>query len=100
MTDQVLQDDELRFVDVLLEEELGAGADGLVPAVATRPRPAWWLAALVVLGLGVTVGSAVLRRLGTNPVPLQEPVRRVVPFVPNDAKELATLFGSRLRMSW
>ena len=93
MTDQVLQDDELRFVDVLLEEELGAGADGLVPAVAPRPRPAWWLAALVVLGLGVTVGSAVLRRLGTdvgiNPVPLQEPVRRVVPFVPDDAKDLA-----------
>lgn len=89
MTDQVLQDDELRFVDVLLEEELGAGADGLVPAVAPRPRQAWWLAALVVLGLGVTVGSAVLQRLGTDPVPLQEPVRRVVPFVPNDAKELA-----------
>lgn len=93
MTDQVLQDDELRFVDVLLEEELGAGADGLVPAVAPRPRPAWWLAALVVLGLGVTIGSAVLRRfgtdVGTNPVPLQEPVRRVVPFVPDDAKDLA-----------
>lgn len=89
MTEQLLQDDELRFVDVLLEEELGAGVDGVAPAVAPRPRQAWWLAALVVLGLGVTVGSAVLRRLGTDPVPLQEPVRRVVPFVPDDAKQLA-----------
>jgi hypothetical protein len=89
MTDQLLQDDGLRFVDVLLEEELVAAAGGLAPAVAPRPRPAWWLAALVVLGLGVTVGAAVLRRLETEPVPLQEPVQRIVPFVPDDAQQLA-----------
>ncbi|MCU0862253.1 MAG: hypothetical protein MUC36_00550 [Planctomycetes bacterium] len=89
MTDQLLQDDGLRFVDVLLEEELGAGADGSASAVVPRPRPAWWLAALVVFGLGVTVGAAVLQRLETDPVPLQEPVQRFVPFVPDDAQQLA-----------
>lgn len=89
MTDQLLQDDGLRFVDVLLEEELVAAAGGLAPAVAPRPRPAWWMAALVLLGLGVTVGAALLRRLETEPVLLQEPVQRVVPFVPDDAQQLA-----------
>lgn len=89
MTDQLLQDDGLRFVDVLLEEELVAAAGDSAPAVAPRPRPTWWLAAVVVLGLGVTVGAAVLQRLQTSAVPLQEPIRRLVPFVPEDARQLA-----------
>lgn len=91
MSESLLQDDELRFVDVLLEEVLAEEPAAAAPRpVLVAPRRTPWLtAAIFTLGLGVLVFASWLQR--AERVSLQEPspgpeLRR---FVPKDAAGLA-----------
>ena len=73
MSESLLQDDELRFVDVLLEEVLEEEPAAVAPrTVLTAPRRTPWLtAAIFTLGLGVLVVASWLQR--AERVSLQEP---------------------------
>lgn len=92
MSESLLQDDELRFVDVLLEDVLLEAEPAAVaprPVLAAPRRTPWLTAAIFTLGLGVLVVASWLQR--AERVSLQEPsqgpeLRR---FVPKDAAGLA-----------
>jgi len=74
------RDQELRLLDVLLEEELGRAPGSVRTAPPPRPRPSRLLAAaLLLLGLGVVGGVLLLRSGAGNTAapaieqPLQQP---------------------------
>ena len=92
MSESLLQDDELRFVDVLLEDVLLEGAPAAAAShqdVAVPRRTPWLTAAVITLGLGVLAFASWLQRVERvrlqDPAPGQE-LRR---FVPKDAAGLA-----------
>jgi hypothetical protein len=77
LLDRALGDDELRLVDVLLEELCSAetGATSL-PVLRQRHQP-WLAAAVLLFGISVAVGVAVLTRSTGHPA--QEPAPSPVP---------------------
>lgn len=79
--DQLLGDDKMRLVDVLLEEVCSAPG-AVAHRSERRPhRDQWLVAALVLLGIGVAFGVAVLSRPAT--IPAQDPRPDPMPIPPN-----------------
>ena len=102
MSESLLQDDELRFVDVLLEDVLLEGAPAAAAShqdVAVPRRTPWLTAAVITLGLGVLAFASWLQRVERvrlqDPAPGQE-LRR---FVPKDAAGLAEFLRQVTRVS-
>lgn len=63
---EVLEDDDLRMVDVLLEETLA-------PVATAPPRRRWLAAAAILFGLAVVVGVRMLAGGGAAEVPAVQP---------------------------
>ncbi|MCC7062424.1 MAG: leucine-rich repeat domain-containing protein [Planctomycetes bacterium] len=91
MSESLLQDDELRFVDVLLEEVLEEEPAAVAPrTVLTAPRRTPWLtAAIFTLGLGVLVVASWLQRAERVSLQERSPGPELRRFVPKDAAGLA-----------
>jgi hypothetical protein len=99
--DRLLHDDELRFVDVLLDELLGPPPRAAVqPSPPVRRGGRLLAAALLLLGLGVLCATAFLVREPV--VPLQDPVRPPpadLPLPPADLRAEAQAALQRLSAS-
>ncbi|MGE3175273.1 MAG: hypothetical protein AB7O97_21790 [Planctomycetota bacterium] len=90
MTEDVLEDDELRFVDVLAEELLTA------PGAEADPQPRalrWLVAAVVALAASVVVALTALREDTASTTEVQDPSPVPAPteVSPADAEALANL---------
>jgi hypothetical protein len=78
-TEPLLGCDQLRLVDVLLEEVC---AGSVAPALLPKPRRSrdqWWMAALVLMGVGVAFGVAVLSRPDATPAQDPQPAPQPAP---------------------